>query len=60
MGARLAEQVRVAGNGKLWFWWSGEPVCPADDVDTTADKITHVLAPWNDPDVMRIRTRAGA
>lgn len=42
--ARLAEQIYVAGDGKPWFWRSGQPLCPADDITTAADTITHLLA----------------
>jgi hypothetical protein len=42
----LAEQVDVVvQNGMLWFAWSGEPLCPADDIDTAAQKIAHLLTP---------------
>lgn len=41
----LTEGIRVArvGDG-WWFWWSwGEPICPAGDVDTAADRVVRVV-----------------
>ena len=37
---RLAEQICVTGDSKPWFWWSGQPLCLADDISTAADTIT--------------------
>jgi hypothetical protein len=40
----LAEWICVLpGQGTLWFWWSCQPLCPADDINAAADKITHLL-----------------
>jgi len=47
-------------NGKPWSWRSAEPLCPADDIDTAAEKIAHVLPPQSDPGVMGIRRQADA
>jgi hypothetical protein len=50
-GAGLAEQFRVAGNRNPWFWWSGKPLCPGEDIRIAADTIRahagnpHVLTP---------------
>jgi hypothetical protein len=49
-----------APNGKLWPWRSGGPFWPADDNDTAAEKIAHVLAPQTDPCMMGIRRQADA
>jgi hypothetical protein len=43
-----------------WPCRSGEPLCLADDIDTAAEKIAHVLAPQGDRGVMGIRRQAGA
>jgi len=60
-GARLAERVYAfAQDGTLWFWWSGEPLCPADDIKTAAGKIACVLAPRTGTGVMQIRERTSA
>lgn len=37
---QLAEQICVTGDSKPWFWRSGQPLCPADDISTAADTIT--------------------
>ena len=41
---RLAEQFDVAGDGEPWFWWSRQPLCPADDISAAADTIARLLA----------------
>lgn len=57
---RTAHVCAYVQSGKPWSWRSGERLCPADDVDTAAEKIAHVLAPLSDPGVMGIRRKAGA
>jgi hypothetical protein len=43
--AQLAEQVYVVvQDGKVWFCWSDEFLCPADDIAAAADAVAHVLA----------------
>jgi hypothetical protein len=43
--AQLAEQVYVvAQDGKLWFCRSDDILCPAADIATAADAVTHLLA----------------
>jgi hypothetical protein len=39
---------------------SGEPLCPANDIDTAVEKMGHVLASQSDPGVMGIRRQADA
>lgn len=57
---RTAHVCAYVQSGKPWSWRSGERLCPADDGDTAAEKIAHVLAPLSDPGVMGIRRKAGA
>jgi len=60
-GSRLAEWICVLpGHGTLWFWWSGEPLCPADDINAAADKITHLLTAQGNPGLTPARRQAGA
>jgi hypothetical protein len=40
VATRLAEQICVTGDAKPWFWRSGQPLCPADDISAAADTIT--------------------
>ena len=43
--ARLTERVDViAQDGTLWFWWSGEPLCRADDIRAAVDMVRRLLA----------------
>jgi hypothetical protein len=42
---RLTEQIDIVSrDGTLWFCWSGQPLCRAEDTRAAADMIRHLLA----------------
>src|SRR5215469_14486864 len=51
---RLTEDAHVGPHdGEPWFWWSGKPLCPADDIDTAADAIDRLLTAEDVPGAAR-------